>query len=108
MKLFSKLSVYTYDVGAQKNRRDGSFEYPQHMFWFRNKKNNLESHPHPLSSDLDIDFDVATHLKKLFRSVMYRKDVSDVVLAQLLLVLGISVITHINPMDNLEQAGLNY
>ena len=21
---------------------DGSFEYPQHMFWFRNKKNNFQ------------------------------------------------------------------
>ena len=29
-----------YVLGAQKNRlkRDGSFEYPQHMFWLRNKK----------------------------------------------------------------------
>ena len=33
------MSVLTYVVGAQKNvssRR--SFEYPQHMFWLRNKK----------------------------------------------------------------------
>ena len=22
--------------------RDGSFEYPQHMFWFRNKKNSFQ------------------------------------------------------------------
>ena len=29
-------------MGAQKNRRiyDGSLEYPQHMFWLRNKKKN--------------------------------------------------------------------
>ena len=24
--------------------RDGSFEYPQHMFWLRNKKNNFQLH----------------------------------------------------------------
>ena len=33
--------------GAQKNRLidwDGSFEYPQHMFWLRNKKNNFQLH----------------------------------------------------------------
>ena len=46
-------------------------------------------------------FDVPTHLKQLFGSVMYRKDVSDVVLTQLFLILGISVITHINPMEYL-------
>ena len=23
----------------ESSHRDGSFEYPQHMFWFRNKKN---------------------------------------------------------------------
>ena len=29
--------------GCQKepSHRDGSFEYPQHMFWLRNKKNNF-------------------------------------------------------------------
>ena len=25
----------------EPSRRDGSFEYPQHMFWLRNKKNNF-------------------------------------------------------------------
>ena len=36
-------------MGAQKNRliatvlyRDVSFEYPQHMFWLRNKKNKFQ------------------------------------------------------------------
>ena len=24
------------------SHRDGSFEYPQHMFWLRNKKNNFQ------------------------------------------------------------------
>ena len=28
-------------MGTQKNRLNGSFEYPQHMFWLRNKKINL-------------------------------------------------------------------
>ena len=26
------------------SHRDGSFEYPQHMFWLRNKKNNFHLH----------------------------------------------------------------
>ena len=25
----------------KRTGRDGSFEYPQHMFWLRNKKNNF-------------------------------------------------------------------
>ena len=25
----------------EKVHQEGSFEYPQHMFWFRNKKNNF-------------------------------------------------------------------
>ena len=30
-------------LGCSKepSHRDGSFEYPQHMFWLRNKKNNF-------------------------------------------------------------------
>ena len=28
-------------MGAQKRRRDGSFEYPQHMFLMRNEENNF-------------------------------------------------------------------
>ena len=33
-------------VGCPKepSHRDGSFEYPQHMFLFRNKKNNFHLH----------------------------------------------------------------
>ena len=27
---------------------DGLFEYPQHMFWLRNKKNNFQLHTHNL------------------------------------------------------------
>ena len=26
------------------NTIDGSFEYPQHIFWLRNKKNNFQLH----------------------------------------------------------------
>ena len=26
----------------EPSHRDGSFEYPQHMFWWRNKKNNFQ------------------------------------------------------------------
>ena len=28
----------------EPSHRDGSFEYPQHMFWLRNKKNNFQIH----------------------------------------------------------------
>ena len=33
-------------VGCSKEQshRDGSFEYPQHMFWLRNKENNFQLH----------------------------------------------------------------
>ena len=33
-------------VGCSKepSPRDGSFEYPQHLFWLRNKKNNFQLH----------------------------------------------------------------
>ena len=33
-------------VGCSKQpyHRDSSFEYPQHMFWLRNKKNNFQLH----------------------------------------------------------------
>ena len=34
---FSNPSVLAYVLGAKKNRLIGSFEYPQHMFWLRNK-----------------------------------------------------------------------
>ena len=37
MLISSYLSVLIYVLVAQKNRL-GSFEYPQHMFWLRNKK----------------------------------------------------------------------
>ena len=43
LHLFTYPSVLTCVLGAQKNR-DGSFEYPQHMFWLRNKKNNFPVH----------------------------------------------------------------
>ena len=38
--MFSYLSVLAYVLGAQKNRliENSYFEYPQHMFWLRNKK----------------------------------------------------------------------
>ena len=33
-------SVLKRTVSSRLTRRDGSFEYPQHMFWLRNKNNN--------------------------------------------------------------------
>ena len=65
--IFSNLLVLAYVLGAQKNRlietfgcskepshRDGSFEYPQHMFWLRNKK-IIFSSPEPKAHGNDIN-----------------------------------------------------
>ena len=30
-----------FGCSKEPSHRDGSFEYPQHMFWLRNKKNNF-------------------------------------------------------------------
>ena len=30
-----------FGCSEEPSHRDGSFEYPQHMFWLRNKKSNL-------------------------------------------------------------------
>ena len=43
---FAYPSILTFVLGAQKkhldaSHQDGSFEYPQHMFWLRNKKINF-------------------------------------------------------------------
>ena len=31
-----------FGCSKELSHRDGSFEYPQHMFWLRNKKNNVQ------------------------------------------------------------------
>ena len=31
-----------FGCSKEPSHRDGSFEYPQHMFWLRNKKNNFQ------------------------------------------------------------------
>ena len=33
-----------YGCSKEPSHKDGSFEYPQHMFWLRNKKNNFQLH----------------------------------------------------------------
>ena len=33
-----------FGCSKEPSHRDSSFEYPQHMFWLRNKKNNLLLH----------------------------------------------------------------
>ena len=33
-----------FGYSKEPSHRDGSFEYPQHMFWLRNKKNNFQIH----------------------------------------------------------------
>ena len=30
-----------FGCSKEPSHRDGSFEYPQHMFWLKNKKNNF-------------------------------------------------------------------
>ena len=37
LRIFSYPSVLTFVLGAEKNRLN-SFEYPQQMFWLRDKK----------------------------------------------------------------------
>ena len=31
-----------FGCSKEPSHRDGSFEYPHHMFWLRNKKNNFQ------------------------------------------------------------------
>ena len=31
-----------FGCSKEPSYQDGSFEYPQHMFWLRNKKNNFQ------------------------------------------------------------------
>ena len=31
-----------FECSKEPSHRDGSFEYPQHMFWLRNKKNKFQ------------------------------------------------------------------
>ena len=31
-----------FGCSKEPSHRDGSYEYPQHMFWLRNKKNNFQ------------------------------------------------------------------
>ena len=33
-----------FGCSKEPSHRDGSFEYPQHMFWMRNKENNFPIH----------------------------------------------------------------
>ena len=33
-----------FGCSKEQSHRDGAFEYPQHMFWLRNKKNNFQLH----------------------------------------------------------------
>ena len=33
-----------FGYSKEPSHRDGSFEYPQHMFWLRNKKINFQLH----------------------------------------------------------------
>ena len=33
-----------FGCSKEPSHRDGPFEYPQHMFWLRNKKNNFQVH----------------------------------------------------------------
>ena len=36
-----------FGCSKEPSHKDGSFEYPQHMFWLRNKKNNFSVHFYP-------------------------------------------------------------
>ena len=42
MYIFLSINFYIcFGCSKEPSHRDGSFEYPQHMFWFGNKKNNF-------------------------------------------------------------------
>ena len=44
---FSSLPIklnMCFGYSKERSHGDGSFEYPQHMFWLRNKKNNFQIH----------------------------------------------------------------
>ena len=52
------LNMY-FGCSKEPSHRDGSFEYPEHMFWLRNKKNNFPVHtliwrPEVRSPNVDI------------------------------------------------------
>ena len=38
----SDYDMICFGCTKEPSHRDGSFEYPQHMFWLRNKKNNFQ------------------------------------------------------------------
>ena len=40
----SDYDMICFGCTKELSHRDGSFEYPQHMFWLRNKKNNFQLH----------------------------------------------------------------
>ena len=41
--MFLSISLNTcFGCSKEPSNRDGSFEYPQDMFWLRNKKNNFQ------------------------------------------------------------------
>ena len=41
--IFLSISLYMcFGCSKEPSHRDGSFEYSQHMFWLRNKKNNFQ------------------------------------------------------------------
>ena len=40
--IFLPINLYMcFGCAKEPSHRDGSFEYPQHLFWLRNKKNNF-------------------------------------------------------------------
>ena len=42
MVIFLSISLnICFGCSKEPSHQDGSFEYPQHMFWLRNKKNNF-------------------------------------------------------------------
>ena len=51
-----------FGCSKEPSHRDGSFEYSQHKFWLRNKKNNLQLHtlifgPGSHTHSMDVDGD---------------------------------------------------
>ena len=50
-----------FGCSKEPSHRDGSFEYPKHMFWLRNKKNNFLLHSLVWGPARALNFSLSLH-----------------------------------------------
>ena len=68
-----------FGCSKEPSHRDGSFEYPQHMFWMRNKENNFPIHTliwRPAFYSSSIFSKYQLFAKKKIRTLLYTTRVS--------------------------------